>query len=216
MLKKNGIFQNDVVLWNLLNGKERTVHVKESKEMTRLHMLRENSGWLNWCFVWYDYLVLWYLIFLFVRIKKTENKSKEGNCGVLTFFTHLGQFFSLQHLSVSGKRRQAWEQNQWIEFPSGPKCSYQRDPGDGKRWNCCQKKKDRNWDCEGFSPKNLSLLLGFSVTQKLFHTHPTSQSWAVYSAGCTSKKGLMSPWFSNPGEIICTRKNREKIHWDCF
>lgn len=36
------------------------------------------------------------------------------------------------------------------------------------------------------------------------------QSWAVYSAGCTRKEGLMSLWFSNPGEIICTRNNRGK------
>ena len=115
-LKKNGIFQNDVVLWNLLNGKERTVHVKESKEMSRLHMLKENSGWLNWCFVWYDALVLQYLLFL-SELRKLKINQKRAIVGSLPS-AHI-IFFLCSTYQSGVKDNQPGSRINGLNFPVG-------------------------------------------------------------------------------------------------
>lgn len=124
MLKKNGIFQNDVVLWNLLNGKERTVHVKESKEVTRLHMLRKL--WLVklvFCLIWFFSPMIFVI---FVRFKKTKNKSKEENRGVLTFCTHLGLCFLCSPYQSGVKDGQPASRICGLNFPVSPSAPISR------------------------------------------------------------------------------------------
>lgn len=64
-----------------IKGKIKTPHAKRKLWLVKLVFC------LIWCFSPTIFVI-------FVRIKKTENKSKEGNCGVLTFCTHHFFFFA--------------------------------------------------------------------------------------------------------------------------